>query len=282
MMSDRFSIRQAPPRSLTGARHMTHKAVQMSSNAARANLETASDDSHANLGWDHDLGALISRPLAGKDGPVGVALNLARFELGLVRNGAFDGVHALDGVAVGDAESWLDDRLIDAGLKPSSSIALPYGMPPETTAIESYSSDGLADGMSALSGWFDLATDALTGFSPRKSDLSPTPIRCWTHHYDIANEVNFQTSGPEGTMTVGLGLSPGDENFDEPYFYVSPWSAIDQNDLPALTVTGRWHTEGFVGVVATATEILSFADALATSIDFLNEAFSLCREKLGV
>ena len=281
-MNEYDAIRRIGPASLIDARHMTHKVIQMLSNAARANLGAASDDSHANLGWDHGLTAFVSRPLAGDRGAVGVCLNLDRFELGLVGNQKTDAALALDGVSVSNADTWLDDRLEALGLAKASTITLPYEMPPATTAIDTYTSDGLADGMTALSAWFDIAATELSDFSGRVSDLSPAPIRCWTHHYDIANEVNFQASGPDNVTTIGLGFSPRDENYDEPYFYVSPWSAIDQSELPAPTVTGHWHTEGFVGIVATASEILSFDDPKGQSIEFLDDAFALCRGKLGV
>lgn len=281
-MNDQDAIRRVEPASLIDARHMTHKAVQMLSNAARANLEAPADDSHANLGWNSGLAAFVSRPLAGKGGPVTVALSLARFELGLVANGETDAALPLDGVSIGDVEAWLDNRLADAGLENASTVSLPYEMPPETTTIETYSRDGLADGMTALSGWFATAAAALTGFSDRNSSLSPTPIRCWTHHYDIATEVNFQGSGSNDVTTIGLGFSPGDGHYDEPYFYVSPWSAIDQGELPAPSVLGHWHTDGFVGIVATASEVLTLDGLASALVEFLDEAFALCRVKLGV
>jgi hypothetical protein len=136
--------------------------------------------------------------------------------------------------------------------------------------------------MTALSGWFATAAAALSGFSERNSNPSPTPIRCWTHHYDIATEVNFQVSGSDDVTTIGLGFSPGDNHYDEPYFYISPWSTIDQSELPAPLVFGHWHTDGFVGIVATASEILSVDDLASEIVKFLDEAFALCRRKLGV
>ncbi len=281
-MNDQDALCRAGPASLIDARHMTHKAIQMLSSAARANLDAAADDSHANLGWDSRLAAFVSRPLAGNGGPLGVALNLARFELGLIANHETGTVLALDGIAVGDVEAWLDKQLADAGLEKASTISLPYEMPPETTAIEIYSSDGLADGMTALSGWFAAAAAALSGFAERNSNFPPTPIRCWTHHYDLATEVNFQVSESDDVTTIGLGFSPGDDNYDEPYFYVSPWSAVDQSELPAPSVFGHWHTDGFVGIVATASEIPSLDDPASEIIGFLDEAFALCRGKLGV
>lgn len=281
-MNDQDVIRRIGPASLIDARHMTHRAIQMLGRAAWANLDAAADDSHANLGWDPDLAAFVSRPLAGKGDPVGVVLNLTRFELGLIAADETDAVLALDGVLVGDAAAWLDKRLADSGLAPASTVSLPHEMPPETAAIETYSSDGLADGMTALSAWFATAAAALAAFSERNSDLSPTPVRCWTHHYDIATEVNFQDSGSADVTTIGLGLSPGDTHYDEPYFYLSPWSAIDQSALPAPAVTGHWHTDEFVGIVATASEILSLDDLPSGIAEFLDEAFALCRGKLGV
>lgn len=47
--------------------------------------------------------------------------------------------------------------------------------------------------------------------------------------------------------SVGVGLSPGDSGYPEPYVYVTPWP-YPTGELPALP-WGHWHTEGWTGAV---------------------------------
>ena len=53
-------------------------------------------------------------------------------------------------------------------------------------------------------------------------------------------------------MTVGIGLSPGDINYDEPYWYVSPYPYPETENLPPLDGNGFWHTQQWVGAVLRA------------------------------
>jgi len=67
-----------------------------------------------------------------------------------------------------------------------------------------------------------------------------------------------------------------------PYFYINPWPHLDPADLPALPEPGHWHTEGFVGAVATADEVLSVENPVAGLTAFVESAFAAGRGKLGV
>jgi len=55
-------------------------------------------------------------------------------------------------------------------------------------------------------------------------------------------------------------MCPGDEFYAQPYVYVNPWPRFEGR-LPDLPVPGRWHTDGFLGVVITGEDILAFEDA---------------------
>jgi hypothetical protein len=55
---------------------------------------------------------------------------------------------------------------------------------------------------------------------------------------------------------VGVGLSPGDEHYGGPYFYVTPWPYPAPERLPELSSRGHWHTEGFVAAILPADCIL--------------------------
>ncbi len=63
----------------------------------------------------------------------------------------------------------------------------------------------------------------------------PSPIRLWPEHFDIAFEMGIEAEG----RRAGYGLSPGDENHDEPYFYVGPWTAPADRE--------GWNATGFTG-----------------------------------
>jgi len=83
-------------------------------------------------------------------------------------------------------------------------------------------------------------------------------VKCWPHHFDIATLITLTDTGdPETSSSIGVGLSPGDESYQEPYFYITPWPYPDLNviRLPKLSV-GHWHTEGFVAAILTGTTLL--------------------------
>ena len=67
-------------------------------------------------------------------------------------------------------------------------------------------------------------------------------------------------AGGETARSVGIGLSPGDHYYPQPYVYVSPSPHLKAADLWALPPPGHWHTQGFVGAVATGDEILALDD----------------------
>ena len=77
---------------------------------------------------------------------------------------------------------------------------------------------------------------------------------------------------PETARAIGVGLSPGDETYDQPYLYVNPWPPAAPRDLPDLPVPGRWHTKGFVGAVALGEDIVASTEKRKAVVTFLNGA----------
>ena len=84
-------------------------------------------------------------------------------------------------------------------------------------------------------------------------------MRCWPHHFDLATLVSVPGGAPGDARTIGVGLSPGDGSYAEPYFYVTPWPSPDSPALPELPAGADWHRTGWFGAVLTATAI--FHDA---------------------
>ena len=147
-----------------------------------------------------------------------------------------------------------------------------------------YSSEGLQSGLTALAAWFGLSDRALRDFAANNSGIQPgpSPLNCWPHHFDIATYVGLEDGDGEDSRGVGVGLSPGDETYEQSYFYVNPWPHLDPIDLPELPGLGHWHRDGFVGAILTGNELLVAADATEGTAVFIAEAFAIGRGKLGV
>jgi hypothetical protein len=83
----------------------------------------------------------------------------------------------------------------------------------------------------------------------------PTEATLWPEHFDIAIEM-----GPEGEgRRANYGLSPGDEDHAQPYFYMGP-TARPKGEL--------WNAKGFPGAEMTYSDLLAAADQMAAALDF--------------
>ena len=59
---------------------------------------------------------------------------------------------------------------------------------------------------------------------------------------------------------ANYGLSPGDENHPDPYFYVGPWSAPAEGNL--------WNARGFNGAELDYREMGDSEDPVRLALDF--------------
>jgi len=273
-----------PPAGLASARSISHKAAQLLTVAARANVDAVPDDSHSNLGWDSDTHRFLSQPLPGAAGPIQVALSLSPLAIYIVDDGKDGDALMLGGSSYANALQWLDSHLDGHGLQSATDVAIPYDLPEEAALVTTFESAQQDGELSALAAWFDLAAHVLTEFAETHGDIEPGPsmVRCWPHHFDIATYVQLESGDFEDARGIGVGMSPGDETYGQPYFYINPWPHLDPADLPALPDPGHWHTEGFVGAVATADEVLSVENPEAGLTAFVESAFAAGRGKLGV
>jgi len=65
-------------------------------------------------------------------------------------------------------------------------------------------------------------------------DDEPTETILWPEHFDVAFEAVPEASGGRATY----GASPGDDDHDEPYLYVLPWSEASGELWQAVGFTG--------------------------------------------
>ena len=220
-----------------------HWAAQIVSAVGTTLLEKKSDDSHTNLGWER-----AARALAGhRVGDRRAALRLEDATL-LVLDDTSNAIASkpLAGETLSSALSWLGVFFDGATLRRPE-----HEMPPHA----------VADG-AAFSGSGDPELARLYALADEVVSAIATPVRCWPHHFDIAALVTVA----EG-RTIGIGLSPGDGSYPEPYWYVTPWP-YPTGELPPLA-HGRWHREGWTGAVLLARE--------GAPQPFIDEAYAASR-----
>ncbi|MFN8583262.1 MAG: hypothetical protein U0163_20085 [Gemmatimonadaceae bacterium] len=100
--------------------------------------------------------------------------------------------------------------------------------------------------------------------------------RCWPHHFDLATLIALP-GAPR--RTIGVGVSPGDHYYSEPYIYVGPYPYPPANRLGALP-SGHWHTDEWTGAVLTATEYAGAAGG-ERAMTFAHAAVDACRTAMA-
>jgi len=271
-----------PPTELVDARLQLHHAAQLAAAAGATFLESRPDDSHPNLGWDDDLGALVGHRIPGPP-PFQVGIGFAQRRLLLLDSGgtiseSFD----LDGRTLAEAAAWLQGAIARTDVEvPAAGVSLPgYELPGHPIAKgAAFSAD--PDACAELARWFANGRAVLSDLTPRLEGASE--VRVWPHHFDLATLMVVE-SEEDGSLakSIGIGLSPGDDSYPEPYWYVSPWPYPDASELPALEGESFWHDEGYVAAILTGSRI---TDGPPTSQhqrlqDFLTDAIAASQSVL--
>ena len=127
----------------------------------------------------------------------------------------------------------------------------------DRTPLEGAAADGPA--AAALADWFAFGTVVLADLIAARPGTDPAAIRLWPEHFDVATDLGDEPAGTRATA----GASPGDENHDEPYLYVGPWT--EQPDGPL------WNAQGFAGAELGYRELLAAPDQLAAAAAFFAE-----------
>ena len=273
------TVGEIDPRELVEARLQLHWAVQPVMAFADCALEQLPDDSKANLGWSDDL--------VGRQRPDGLSAGLRIPDMTLLvfdREGAIAEGFSLEGQTIDSAVSWLEEEVAaHSGGPPERPIRIrDYEMPEHPVAKGSAFVLDYSPAFAELARWFangDLVLKELTS-----SDRDWAEVRCWPHHLDLGTIISLESSGDASSgRSIGVGLSPGDTSYPEPYFYVNPYGLADPPaDEPALESGGRWHTEGWFGAVLTATAIVANPGGLQESAvsSFLRSAVDGARNLL--
>ncbi len=254
------TVGENDPRKLVEARIQLHWAVQPVMAFADSALERLPDDSQANLGWREDLEAMV-----GRQRPDGLSAGLRIPDMTLMvfdEGGAIAESVSLEGQTIDSAVSWLDEVVAArSGGPPERPIRIrDYEMPAHPVAEGAAFVLDDPPAFAELARWFtngNLVLKELTS-----SDRGWAEVRCWPHHFDLGTVISLESSGDASSgRSIGVGLSPGDTSYPEPYFYVNPYGlAAQPADGPALEYGGCWHTDGWFGAVLSATCIFEISE----------------------
>ncbi|HLK16079.1 MAG TPA: hypothetical protein VKT78_14835 [Fimbriimonadaceae bacterium] len=239
------------PTELVQARNALHYAVQLIASAGHYLAKPQPDDGHRSLTWEPELSAFRGVDL---EGGFFVRVKAVEFTAEIVK---------LDQTVITELE--LDDSPL-----PESLLLLQAQMPvPEARRSFSFAKMDAAfpdaatlertlyaapleqrEELALHYAHADEALQALVADEPKAS-----PVRVWPHHFDIATLL----PGPGPDSTIGVGLSPGDAGYAEPYWYVTPHDPTPNATESTPPKPWSWHTEGWMGLVLPMSRLFKHA-----------------------
>jgi hypothetical protein len=114
-----------------------------------------------------------------------------------------------------------------------------------------------AEAVAALADWYGFVTSVLEELRAQAApELEASRVQLWPEHFDVSTELGAEAGGAR----AGYGGSPGDDEHDEPYLYVVPWTAGPNGEL--------WGAEGFVGAELRYADLLVADHQRAMALDF--------------
>lgn len=274
-------------RELAEARLQLHWAAQAASAVGKQLLPSRPDYSEQSFQWSGRHRALVQglvegeRPFRSALRPSSPALLFLSSEDEILRE------LTLDGRTLDEVYDWVrDEAEMLLGRPLEKPLERPGEMPPHPVGTGApFSAATPADiaAFAELSRYYGNLDHLLK----RTEDRNPgaSPVRCWPHHFDLATLILLDPGADaEKARSIGVGLSPGDGTYPEPYLYVLPWPKPEGQDLPSLRGGGHWHTEGWTGAVLEASSFTAAASngAQAKRVEnFLDSAVAACKKLLG-
>jgi hypothetical protein len=267
------------PLTLEDSRLQIHWTAQAIASVGMAFGEPADDDSHTNTEW-LDRGRMLAGQVTSRMPPFRVALDPASLTLLLLDlEGDEIGRLGMDGLTLDQGYDWLSAMIGTLIEEDDVQLDRPtYDLPHHPVADGKQFAIDDPDSFAEVGHWFGNADLVLREIQKDNADASP--VRCWPHHFDIATLIQIDA---DAKTSIGVGMTPGDGNYPEPYWYISPWPYPEKPQLPDLPF-GKWHTEGWIGAVLTGSAVVAAGDADAQrerSADFVKAAIESSKALLN-
>lgn len=264
---------------LKDARGQLHHALQIIVAAPISYLPARADDSHTNTEWVPRLRALVTHDI-GSTPSLRFGLRPDDLTLlALVNSEEVAEELPLDGEMVESAVQWLRATLERHGADPSRlTTKKHYEIPTHEVATGAAFRGADGEAFAELAHSYHDAF-VVTSDAERAKPGASSP-RCWPHHFDLATLISVPSLGGGAQRAINVGLSPGDDSYAEPYFYVGPYPYPSVDSLGPLAV-GRWHTDGWTGAVLTTAELRG-TDQRSQVTAFWQQAVAACERAFGV
>jgi hypothetical protein len=247
------------PTGLVAARLELHYAAQIVAACADAWLPERADDGHTAMRWESPI-------MVGGLSPTEVAIGIRAVDFSVTAwiDDTLE-TFPLAGKTLAEAMVWADSRFGP----PRGARKRDYDLPASPLAsggrFVGYESE-----LAELARWYDFGLDVVkTAVAGTRS----TEILIWPHHFDLGTILYLDPA--DDTRQIGVGLSPGDGYYAEPYVYVTP-SPLTTKQFPALAGGGFWHTDTFIGAVLTASTLEAGGDGN----EFIASALAAARAML--
>jgi hypothetical protein len=241
---------------LTEARLQLHYGIQFIAATGSALAEPLPDFSHTSLNWNPDLEVFVGAPIMTAK-PFRVALDPVMLtSILLDKHYETISVFPLHQKTLTEGMAWLKGEVARLGADASKiellsypedfpDHAIAYGTPFNVEKAEAERQE--------LSFYYANTQLVLQEIVADVEDASP--IHIWPHHFDMATLIFMPIQRRGELITVGVGLFPGDTNYAEPYWYVSPYPYPAPENLPFLDGEGFWHTQEWLGGVLPASRL---------------------------
>jgi hypothetical protein len=259
-------IGKVKPPELIESRLQLHYAIQFIAATGAALAEPLPDYSHTSLVWNPTLEIFVGPAIRAAQS-FQVALDPTNLMLILSnRQNKTIAALPLDGKTMAEGLNWLKQEIANMEVDPDRIVFLDY-------PADDFSDHALAHG-ATFDASQDLGLSELADYYANTHLLLQTvltdiedssSIRIWPHHFDMASLIMLPSNQEGISLTIGVGLSPGDASYNEPYWYVSPYPYPGTASLPALDGYGVWHTQHWVGAVLLASELAKHVNAEAQS-----------------
>lgn len=269
-----------PIEEMNQAREQCHQAIQNVAAVGRSFLPISKSDENASLAWDFNLQRLVGHWVEG-DIVFRSSISIHDFIVYLVDSN-FKTISAISmqNATQTDVMIWLEQQMGQLGVDFAKlDLAHPYEIPVYPTAKgHAFHVDNMR-ACQELSRLYHNASLMIKDLL--KDEEKSTHINCWPHHFDITGSVILLDTGdPQTSRQIGIGLSPGDEHYNEPYFYTSPWP-YPTKDLPDIDHTlGHWHENNWIGTVLPISRLMKMnliQDQIRVIKKFYSESLTILK-----
>lgn len=269
-------VRPEEAAKLSDSRLQLHHAAQFAAAAGISFLPHLPDDSHTNLEWVPALSGLFSRVIPGRI-PFRVGVKPVKLSVVMVTNENRPiAEYRLHGRTIIETRDWIRSQIELLGADGSCySLTRDYEIPRhDVTYGEAFDASDSTH-FEELASWFSSGAALLS--SVTRSSLVASELRCWPQDFDIATLIEVAPG-----RIIGVGLEPGDDYYDEPYFYVSmrPQPVASRARSRPLWGEGTWHTFEWIGAVLPGSRLGAASSQERQIREFLDSALSACRTLL--